>query len=244
MAKIYGLFGAMTGKLADVVMAVRNGEQVARKYQPVVFNPSTLAQVAQRAKLKLMSQLSAVLAPIIAFRKKGSVSARNLFTASNIRKATYAADKANVTLSDIDLTGSHVFLPFLAPGGSAGSPLSVSLTAAAPDLARVMYALCQIDGAELRLLEYDFEETAGAGNTFAHTFSTNAVAGAQYVVYAFGVRDNTEAARARFEDMKVSSGAGYPAFVEVLRTLTESDITLTETRGDIVSIAAQGAKSK
>lgn len=237
MAKIYGLFGSMTGKLADTVMAVRNGEQLARKYQPVVFNPSTSAQVAQRAKLKLMSQLSATLAPVIAFRKKGSVSSRNFFTASNIKRATFATDKASMTLYDIDLTGGNVFLPLLAPGGSAGAPLTVSLTSAAAGLSRVMYVLCQIDGDELRLLEYSFEETAGAGNTFAHTFTTNAVAGTQYVMLAYGVRDNNENARARFEDMKVSSGTGYPAFVEVLRSLTEGDITLTETRGDLVNIA-------
>lgn len=103
----------MTGKLADVVMAVRNGEQVARKYQPIVFNPSTPAQVAQRAKMKLMSQLSAVMGDVIAIPRSGNVSSRNLFTKKNFALTRYssAENQAEIELADVQLTAGVLPMP-------------------------------------------------------------------------------------------------------------------------------------
>ena len=111
MAKIYGLFGSMTGKVADVVMSVRNGEQIARKYQPIVTNPNTPAQVEARAKLKLMSQLSAVMASVIAIPRKGNVSSRNGFVKKNYQSLTYASQQADIALANVQLTDSVVAMP-------------------------------------------------------------------------------------------------------------------------------------
>ena len=53
--KLNGIVGKGTGKLGASVFAISGGEQIVRQYNPVVSNPNTDAQVAQRAKLKLMS---------------------------------------------------------------------------------------------------------------------------------------------------------------------------------------------
>lgn len=225
MAKIYGLFGSMTGKLADTVMAVRNGEQLARKYQPVVYNPSTPAQIAQRAKMKLMSQLSAVMAPVIAIRRQGPVSSRNLFTKANFRHTTFSNDTADVTLTDITLTNSIVgFSPVNAT--ISNNNLTAALTSVLSDINRVVYAaFMKMPDNTLRYVGSTVVTAAGAQGDWPGTISN--VSG-NVVVYAYGVRDNTEAARVIFGNLQALS-AETVAKVVTSRTLTESDITLTET---------------
>jgi len=60
MAKIYGINGYASGKLGNSVLAVYNGTQVVRQYQPVVSNPKSLGQKMQRAKANLIGQLSKI----------------------------------------------------------------------------------------------------------------------------------------------------------------------------------------
>lgn len=224
MAKIYGLFGAMTGKLADTVMSVRNGEQIARKYQPVVFNPSTPAQVAQRAKLKLLSQLSAVMAPFIAIRREGPVSSRNLFTKVNFPLASFEGDTADVTLTSVQLTKSVLAFPDLSVTRSEGN-VTIQLSTSAV-YSRVVYVIFakQADNT-LRYLTDRVVE----GSSTPSTFPTDAATGANIVVYGYGVRDNSEYARVTFGNMQVVS-AETVAKVVTTRVLVESDITLTETK--------------
>lgn len=234
MAKIYGLFGSMTGKLADVVMAVRNGEQVARKYQPVVYNPSTPAQIATRAKLKALSQLSAVVAPVIAIPKRGNVSSRNLFTRKNYGSVSYSENTASVDLLSVQLTDSVVALPNIAATRTEAG-ISAYITALATigtvDVNRVVYAafLRQADNS-LRFVG----SAVGSDRTSGFSAELPLVAG-PVVVYAYGVRDNTEAARVTFGNLSVTDATTIATLI-VNRTLTESDVTLTETRA--IEVAA------
>lgn len=227
MAKIYGLFGSMTGKLADTVMSVRNGEQIARKYQPVVYNPSTPAQIANRAKLKLMSQLSAVMAPVIAIPRQGSVSSRNLFVKQNFHAATYASDQADIALDNIKLTKSVVALPSLvfSNEGTVNSVALASNVANAFD--RIVYILFlkQADNT-LRLRETHVQNVAGEDGTFPQVLDAGgALTG---VIYAYGVRLNSENARSVFGDMETVPAETVAKLI-VSNTLLESDITLSET---------------
>ena len=220
----------MTGKLADTVMSVRNGEQIARKYQPVVYNPSTPAQVAVRAKLKLMSQLSAVMAPVIAIPRVGAVSSRNRFTAVNYNKTTYTNDTADITLVDVQLTKSVVALPAIVATRS-GSAINIELASEA-NVDRVVYAVFakQADNT-LRYVTSSVISTPGQDSKFPY----DPVVGTEpMVVYAYGVRDNTEAARVTFGNMQAVT-AETVAKVVTSRTLLESDITLTETQGSEVA---------
>lgn len=224
----------MTGKLADTVMSVRNGEQLARKYQPIVFNPSTAAQVAQRAKLKLLSQLSAVMAPVIAIRREGPISARNLFTKVNFPKTTFAADTAEIDLPNVSLTNGIV--GFIEPttseaAGGTGVKLSGSISSSTID--RVVYVLFEkMADKSLRLIGSAVASDAGEGNTWPAVIAGGVNNG---VLYAYGVRDNTDAARVAFGDMEAPTAQSIANLV-ASRTLTESDVTLTVTKGiNIVS---------
>lgn len=229
MAKIYGLFGSMKGKVADVVMAVRNGEQIVRKYQPVVSNPSTNAQLAARARLKLMSQLSAVMAPVIAMPKQGIVSSRNLFVKENYGKSSYMTDTANVELTAVSLTKSVVSLPSLVATRLQNAITVVLSDAINLDVDRVVYALFnKASDGTLRYYGSQIATTPGSNQGWGVSFDV-ATLDTNFVVYAYGVRDNTEAARAYFGNMKALTAETVAKLVTT-RVMSETDITLTETR--------------
>ena len=238
MAKIYGLFGSMTGKLADTVMSVRNGEQIARKYQPVVFNPSTPAQIATRAKLKLASQLSSVLAPVIAIPRVGSVSSRNWFTKVNYPLMSYSSDQADVTLAGIQLTKSAVAIPTVVATRATGASynINVSLAWEDKDIDRVVYvALLKDSDSRLRLGGTTVVNDRGGNGTFEGTLNTGF--STETVVLAYGVRDNNESAHVVFGNLTTVT-AETVAKVITSRTLNETDITLTETTGVTVPVGA------
>lgn len=222
----------MTGKLADTVMSVRNGEQIARKYQPIVSNPSTNAQVAQRAKMKAMSQLSAILAPAVAIPREGTRSSRNLFVKRNFPAATFNDNQASIELADIQLTKSVVGLPGVyATRGAENISVYLNASAGYQNLSRVVYvALAKQADNTLRYAGSQVVSAAGAGN-FAAEFPAISE---EVVFYAYGVRDNSEAARVAFGNLE-SITAETVARLVVSRTLLESDVTLTETRAVILA---------
>lgn len=228
MAKMYGLFGSIKGKVADVVMSVRNGNQIVRKYQPMVYNPSTQGQVAARAKLKLISQLSAAMGSVIAIPRLGIVSARNQFTKVNYPAVTFNdtsdPQTAEVNLSDIKLTKSLVYLPALTSTVNENEA-TVQLGAEDIDVDKVVYNVFQItQSKEIRLVSSQIVSTAG---TFPATVNINPAR--KFVCYAYGIRLNSAAARARFNNISAND-ATLVASLIANNTLADSDITLTETR--------------
>lgn len=230
MAKIYGLFGSMTGKVADVVMAVRNGEQIARKYQPVVSNPSTPAQVATRARLKLMSQLSAIMAPVIAIPRVGTVSSRNLFVKKNFSLTSYDNDTANIELNSVQLTDSVVAIPGLT-ASRAESLLTVSLAQADYSVSRMVYVVFVKQGDEMRYRTSAVVNERGENGRFETSIPS---ANAEELVYAYGIRDNNENSRAIFGNLTAPTAETVAKLI-VTRSLTLRDITLTETQSTTVA---------
>lgn len=96
-----------TGRVGGSVFQINHGVTVEKQYQPIVNNPSTNLQVAQRAKMKLMSQLSAIFADELApFGRQGLMSPRNLFVKDmfNRNAVTYANGQAVVNPANIQLT--------------------------------------------------------------------------------------------------------------------------------------------
>lgn len=197
--KLNGIIGKGTGKLGSSVFAISGGEQVVREYNPVVSNPNTEAQIAQRAKLKLMSQLGAALAPAMLFVKQGLVSARNQFVSKNIGLTSYADNEANVSLIDLQLTPSSVTFPAInTVSGGAGS-LDVSLAgAAAADIKRVAYFIFEEgDGNQLQYVQSTIVTEASANRTFPHEFT---ITKGKYVVYAYGIKDNNASATIKYDN--------------------------------------------
>ena len=234
MAKIYGLFGAMTGKVSDVVMSVRNGEQIVRKYQPIVGNPNSEAQVEARAKLKLMSQLSAVVAPVICIPRQGAVSSRNLFVKKNYQLTSFQNNQAEVQLPMVQLTNSAVAFPAVvaARGENAiaayvSNPrIGQTPESGALGVDRVVFCLVSkaADG-KLRLAESKLVNSATPLGVWETEFAPTSN---ECVIYAYGIRFNTEAVRVVFGSLTATTGE---AFAKILTTRTTlfDDVTVTET---------------
>lgn len=226
----------MTGKVADVVMSVRNGVQVVRKYQPHVENPKSEGQVEARAKLKLLAQLGAVVAPYIAIPKIGMVSSRNQFTKLNYPLTTFSQDEANIVLTGVQLTKSVVGLPQIQATRGSGLTINVTLTAADQDVSRVVYVAFS-KGTDSKLRFAGSTVISSSANFHWDGQMSVATDTEELVVYAYGMRDNTENARTVFGNMEAVT-AETVASLMVSRTLLETDVTLTETRGVVVAAVA------
>lgn len=218
----------MTGKLADTVLAVRNGVQIARRYQPVVSNPGTPAQVATRAKLKLMSQLSANMAPYIAIPREGAISSRNLFTKVNFQSAVYNNNAASIDLNNVQLTQSAVGIPGVVVGRESEKVVAYISSSVDTGFSRVVY-VAFIKGAN--------DSLTPAGSVIVEksvdtTFNTEDLpfTTASMLVLAYGIRDNNNNATTIFGNLTAPSAEDVAKLVTT-RTLGTADITMSKTVG-------------
>lgn len=94
------LLGTSRGKLGDVVARVVHGEQVFSKYQPVVFNPKSIAQTRQREMLSIATKKATVLNDLKA--KGVELYYSNKFGASrNIRNLIVSVSTRAQRLADM-----------------------------------------------------------------------------------------------------------------------------------------------
>lgn len=223
MAKINPLLGKGTGKVGAFLLQVNSGVQILKEKPVKVANPNTDAQMEQRAKLKLMSQLAADLARSIAFQKKGLVSARNQFISANIGKCAFNDGKASIELEDIELTGGSGYLPMPAVGANN----ALALSAAAPTgIDAVVYAAYKRDEInQLTLIEQKIVSEAGENNTFPTTMVMPAE---DYVVYAYGIINNGKVSTIDYEDYTASVSEGH-AVLDAIRAIVIKGGSLTAT---------------
>lgn len=231
--KLNGIIGKGTGKLGSSVFAISGGSQIVREYNPVVSNPNTDAQIAQRAKLKLMSQLGAALAPALGFTKMGLVSARNQFVSKNIGLATFENNEAKVDVGTLQLTPSNISFPGLSATGG-GENINVALAnAAAGDIKRVAYFVYrQTNSDKLEYVASKIVTEAGEGRTFPSSF---AVGSGDFVVYAYGIKDNSVTATIRYENYASSRGMA-DATLDVVSMFRSTDYALTQSVSSIVNV--------
>ena len=99
-----------SGKKGGLVTYKVGDTMLAREYNPHPANPRTEKQVAHRAKIKLLSQIAAIVRDIIAIFPTSGKSARSLFLADNWQfmdghelVAEYVMQFLRLTHSDIQL---------------------------------------------------------------------------------------------------------------------------------------------
>ena len=197
--------GKARGKVGSIVYAVSAGQQIAREYQPVVLNPSTPSQVSNRSKLKLMSQLAAAYKGSIAIRKDGLKSARNIFISENYDKVTIVGSAANVNLNRVQLTKSNVGMGGFNADRSSGTKIAVVLNEdMSANFDKVVYNAFRKDanGHLIAMGSIVVNKDANTG-TFAGElpYTQDAV-----VVYAYGMKIDSERANAAFSNMTAPSG--------------------------------------
>ena len=227
MAKYYNN-KIKSGRVAGSVFAVRFGEVIERAYNPIVDNPQTAAQVEVRSKLKLMSQLSAVMASVIAIPREGAKSPRNLFVSANFPNAQFSTDTASINLAGIKITKGVLSFPAVTASATTSS-LSVSLASGDEDVTRVSYAIFRKEPDNtLRLIRSTIVSEAGDDRTFP--YSPSVTGGGNFLVLAYGIRENTDRARSTFGNMQVLTAETVAKLIAT-RTLTLEDVSPTETKG-------------
>ena len=227
--KINSVLGKMTGKVGNIVLTSVGGKVVGREYNPNVANPNTQPQQNTRSKFKLASQLSASMAPVIAIKKEGNVSARNLFVKENFPAIRYSQGVADINLNVVQLTKSQRSFVGFNADRSSGSAIAVELNdSAASALSRVVYIAYKkaTDGS---LLFFDSKvcSTAGADGKFKDVLNYTADA---VVLYAYGIKDLEAGITTKFGNMAAPSAEDVAQLL-VSNTENMGSVQLTKTAG-------------
>lgn len=244
MARQTSLFGKITGKLGAVVFSTSGGETISREYNPHVANPNTDAQINQRARMKLMSQLSACLAPVIAMQKDGLVSVRNKFVKRNFESCYSVNGQAQISYENVQLTQGNAGLPvinYYTSGEESPNELWVYFKEAPNvQIARIVYCIFKkTDEGKLSFIESKIvteRTTQGEAGYFIGIFdnllidSTNGKLQADYVIYAYGMIDASERASAQYGNLNVNTASDIADLI-TNRRISYMDYQFTQTRG-------------
>lgn len=226
--KLNGLLGTGSGKLGTSVFTTVKGTQIVRQHQPVVTNPSTKLQVAQRSRFKLVSQLAASMADVIAIPRIGLTSSRNLFIKKNMPAVLGNIEGARVSYEKLQLTNGTAALPDIIATRS-GSNLTLELASNASEIVnRVIYCIFKkSSGNQLMLKNSAIVSEAGENGTFEFQF--NDMAG-ELAIYAYGMKDTSASASATFGNYKVTNASDVATLVSN-RSISSKDFIFTKTHG-------------
>lgn len=230
--KLQGFVGKGTGKLGASVWAVRKGVQIVREYTDKVTNPNTPAQVGQRAKFKLLTQLGAVVAGDGMFFRSlnAGESMRNAFMRANMGAVELGptGDVALLNVSEVVLTDGHTTAPAATFNRTTGA-LSVDVSAAAmADIMGIGYAVITLPDVG-RVIGYSARAEKGEGETaITATIVAPSALMNKTNVLVWGYRFADAAARAKYEAIAAAETADVVA-LEFDRMLREGLIEPTQT---------------
>lgn len=231
-----------TGKKAGVVTYEAGGQLIVREYNPHPANPRTIKQIQQRAKIKLLSQIGALMRFCIAIFPTDGRSARAQFSSLNWKKISAQDETAQIDYTQIVISASSFPLPPI--------DRSVSVVAErwrkriyvaedpAEEVQRVFYFLFkkETDG-KFTLADYYLSERrttpanpgffnwAGAG--FEIDDSGHSLY--DYVVYAVAMCDKSEEATEKFLNLDVDYIEQVGRLIAE-KLITSADYYFTETR--------------
>lgn len=231
--KLNGFVGKGSGKLGASVFAISGGKQIVRQYNPQVANPNTDAQVAQRAKLKLMSQLAADLSSAIAFAKQGLVSARNQFVSKNIGLVTWGLNKAQIPYEFIQLTPGGKVAPDATVSRVSQSATVTVQVSSSVDAAIKKVIVVAVDASEderLKVVNIRVQGRASGGSFDPVNIeaTTN-----ECVIYVYGIESTSASNDPAYYDYAANNAADTAALSTTLRTLLSGAVT-TKTAGYVL----------
>lgn len=230
--KLQGFVGKGTGKLGASVWTVRKGVQIVREYTDKVTNPNTPAQIGQRAKFKLLTQLSAVVAGDGMFFRNinPGESMRNAFMRANMPAVTLSptGDVALLNVGAVVLTDGHTTAPSASFNRTTGT-LSVDLSSdAMSDIAGIGYAVITLPEVG-RVIGYSARaEKADKATSITATIVAPPALKNKTNVLVWGYRFADANARARYEDIAASESANVVS-LEFERMLRDGLIEPTQT---------------
>lgn len=195
------------GKKAGIVTYQVGDTLLAREYNPYPANPKTERQVQQRAKIKLLSQIAAVFRSFIAIFPSSGRSSRAIFAKLNYPKIAAMGTTADIDFQLVSLSDSNRPITQVAKD-IAFLPSGVRMLVGLPeepteDIKRVFYYLFgKQDNGKLVFLDYYLSEIRWSSRNPLYFCWANAPfeideqgrATRDYVIYAIGMGDNSQAA--------------------------------------------------
>lgn len=226
--KLNGLLGTGSGKLGTSVFTTVKGTQIVRQHQPVVTNPSTKLQVTQRSRFKLVSQIAASMADVIAIPRMGLTSSRNLFIKKNMPAILGNVEGAQVSYQKLQLTNGTAALPDIVAGRTSIKLYLELASDVSKIINRVIYCIFKksSDG-QLMLITSAIVSDAGVDGNFA--WEIDDIAG-DLAIYAYGMKDTSASASATFGNYKVTNASDIATLVSN-RSISTKDFIFTKTRG-------------
>ena len=243
MGKVTSLYGKTMGKIGSIVFSTSGGHTIAREYNPHVANPNTQLQVDQRARMKLMSQLSASLSPVIAMTKEGLVSKRNKFVKKNFSACYASGGVAQITYENVQITEGNSALPAIDASGSIDGETGMYRTLGglisepSANISRVVYCFFR-KTAEGKL---EFVSSIIQNDRKAYNQHFGFIGpwenGKDYVIFAYGMSDTSERATAQYGNLNVVTASDLARLV-ANRSISFQDYQFTQTRA--ITIAGDG----
>lgn len=230
MARMYGMSGYLTGKKGDAVFVVREGCQIVRQYTAIVKDAKSAKQTAVRAKTKLITQLSSVYAPILAFPKVKLTSKAMQFVKANYGRCQFDGTTASVDFPALQLTNGFRFLPNFTVDRASKQSIECSLYEDARSfLTGVMYVVVSVDGeGSIRVESSQLQTVAGEDGLFTAQlpYVDSAVC-----VYAYGLyNSDITADTVQYANIK-GRAAEYVAELTALRSSLMRNTYFSFTKG-------------
>lgn len=231
-----------TGKKAGVITYKVGDTYLVREYTPKVHNPRTEKQVQQRAKIKLLAQITAILRFFIAIFPSSGKSSRSIFSRLNYPLINAPSTTAEIDFSSVYLSDSTNPLPQVEKDvvfvDTRFRKYIHFLNEPTADIKRVFYfLLTKTDNGKLSLVDYYLSErrttptARGFFNWAGATFEIdeNGKSLYDYVVYAVGMCDNSEEATEYFLNLDVDYIEQVGRLISE-KLISSTDYYFTETK--------------
>lgn len=220
-----GIIGLGSGKLGSTISSVRGGVQIQREHRSSIANPSTEGQVAQRARIKLMSQLGAALKAIIAIPPMKLHTSRNLFSKANIGFVEVNDGVASIDYTKIQLTSSSFGFPGLVCDVGSQFGIRVWLSSDARACCdRVVYNIVKVNSnGSLQIIDSKVQSDLDDDGLFWTQFP---FFDGKLIIYAYGIKFYSTKARAKYSSYSIGSGQDIASLV-ISRKIASPDFRVT-----------------
>ena len=225
------------GKLGNIVCSTVAGETIARDYNPEVANPNTEGQVDQRARFKLMSQMSSIMAPVIAIPKQKSQSSRNLFVKKNIGTTVYDGVQAAINLNKVQLTNGVSNINIIGCDRSSHETCSCYYNGhTLVGMVGMVYCIFEKDDAgNLSLLDSAVVTENTQDGDWGAELKYSAK---EIVVYGYALLGDSDKAKAAFGNLDAPTAESVAKLI-VSSSVAASTIKTTQTKGFTMPVGVE-----
>lgn len=243
MARIQGITGGLSGKMGSAVFRQSGGQTVITQYQPVVKNPNSEGQQSQRAKFKLMSQLSAIMKAgfgtmyVSSRPARGKSTQRNTFTQINFPLVTTTETaqgvRAEIPMEELKLTTSFRNLPSLDLTGADGG-IDASIRNIDADVKSVRFVTVGYTGNVAGIVDIRDIPVQNGRATGHITIGTSG----DFTVLAYGlIPSESAAARASLDNIHTPNDEDFISAVQLDAMVAAGEMAETKTVGANITLA-------